>query len=183
MINKRRQFGFTLIEVMLVMAILGLIASAVVFTLPGGERGGDSPHNAAVALRQQLNYAREYAMVRQQPVGLKFHEDGYRFLFWQDEQWKEKSPRGLRAQKTEWPMRWEFTSRGIAIVEQSESLESGLFADESDDDSLVPDILILPSGEMTLFSVHIEHLNEPEAERWLIAQNSWLMSISEEAPE
>jgi general secretion pathway protein H len=34
-INKRRQFGFTLIEVMLVMAILGLIASAVVFTLPG----------------------------------------------------------------------------------------------------------------------------------------------------
>ena len=183
MINKRCQFGFTLIEVMLVMAILGLIASAVVFTLPGGERGKDSPHNAAVTLRQQLNYAREYAMVRQQPVGLKFHEDGYHFLFWKDEQWLKDSPRGLRAQKTEFPLRWQFNSKGLEVTEQNESLNGGLFAQETEEDKQTPDILILPSGEMTLFSIHIEHLNDPRAERWLIAENSWLISISAEAPE
>ncbi|MCK7459390.1 type II secretion system minor pseudopilin GspH [Idiomarina aminovorans] len=182
-INKRCQFGFTLIEVMLVMAILGLIASAVVFTLPGGERGKDSPHNAAVTLRQQLNYAREYAMVRQQPTGIKFHEDGYEFLFWQDEQWLTQSPRGLRAQKTEFPLRWQFSSQGLQVLEQNESLSDGLFSEESDENKQVPDILILPSGEMTLFSIHIEHLNDPQAERWLIAENSWLISISAEAPE
>ncbi|WP_227016376.1 type II secretion system minor pseudopilin GspH [Idiomarina sp. 017G] len=182
-INKRCSVGFTLIEVMLVMAILGLIASAVMFTLPGGDRGQDSPQNAGVSLRQQLNYAREYAMVRQQPLGLKFQEDGYRFLFWKDEQWREQNARGLRAQETEWPLRWQFTSRGLKILEQNESLSSGLFAEESDEDSIIPDILILPSGEMTLFEVHIEHLNDPDAERWLIAENSWQVSISAEAPE
>jgi general secretion pathway protein H len=36
---------------------------------------------------------------------------------------------------------------------------------------------------MTLFEVHIEHLNDPDAERWLIAENSWQVSISAEAPE
>lgn len=168
---------------MLVMAILGLIASAVMFTLPGGERGQDSPQNAAVTLRQQLNYAREYAMVRQQPVGLKFHEDGYHFLFWKDEQWREENARGLRAQQTEWPLRWQFTSRGLKVLEQDESLEGGLFVEENDEESAIPDILILPSGEMTLFEVHIEHLNDAAAERWLIAENSWQVSIFNEAPE
>lgn len=168
---------------MLVMAILGLIASSVMFTLPSGEKGADSPHNAAVALRQQLNYAREYAMVRQQPVGLKFKQNGYDFFFWKDELWQEDSVRGLRGQTSDDALRWTFKSEGLKILEQTESLNSGLFSTESDDDRIVPDVLILPSGEMTLFSVRIEHLDDPESERWLTAENSWLISLSAEAPE
>lgn len=168
---------------MLVMAILGLIASSVMFTLPGGERGADSPQNAAVTLRQQLNYAREYAMVRQQPVGLKFEQNGYDFLFWQDELWQKNNVRGLRGQQTEEVLRWKFSSQGLKILEQNESLNTGLFAEETDEDRVVPDVLILPSGEMTLFSVRIEHLDDPQAERWLTAENSWLIKLSDKAPE
>lgn len=168
---------------MLVMAILGLIASSVMLTLPGGERGADSPHNAAVTLRQQLNYAREYAMVRQQPVGLKFEQSGYSFVFWKDEQWQQDNVRGLRGQQTEEMLRWTFRSQGLKILEQNDSLNTGLFSEETDEDRVVPDVLILPSGEMTLFTVRIEHLDDSEAERWLTAENSWLISISAEAPE
>lgn len=165
------------------MAILGLIASSVMLTLPGGERGADSPQNAAVTLRQQLNYAREYAMVRQQPVGLIFEQNGYDFLFWKEEQWRQSNVRGLRGQTTDEALRWTFRSEGLKILEQNDSLNSGLFSEETDEDRVIPDILILPSGEMTLFSVRIEHLEDPQAERWLTAENSWLISLSAEAPE
>lgn len=168
---------------MLVMAILGLIASAVMLTLPSNKQGEDSPHNAAVTLQQQLHYAREFAMVRQQPIGVTFDENGYQFLFWHDDQWASGTERGLKAQQTEWPLKWIFTGQGLNILEQNDAVKSGVFSENEDDDRVVPDVLILPSGEMTRFRVHIEHVNDPEAERWLVAENSWLISITAEKPE
>ena len=189
MTNRPQQKGFTLIELMLVMAILGLIASSVMLTLPGSNRQQNSAQDSAITLQQQLQYAREYAMVRQQPLAIAFNDNGYEFLVWQDESWQTFSARGLKPQQTEWPISWQLLSQDMAELAQNEELNEGVFGsgDEAgqDDDSeeTQPDVLILPSGEMTAFSLKIEKANDMSAERWVKTENSWQLTVLKEAPE
>lgn len=174
---------------MLVMAILGLIASSVMLTLPGSNRQQNSGQDSAVTLQQQLHYAREYAMVRQQPLAIAFNNRGYEFLTWKDNSWQPFDAPGLKAQQTEWPLGWRLIDYNIAALSQNEALNNGLFGtgeDSSNEDSAeekAPDVLILPSGEMTAFTVKIEHANDMDAERWLATKNSWEFIILNKAPE
>lgn len=174
---------------MLVMAILGLIASSVMLTLPGSNRQQNSAQDSAVTLQQQLQYAREYAMVRQQPLGIAFNEAGYEFLTWQEEAWQVIEVRGLKAQQTEWPLSWRLVEYDMAELSQNEELNGGVFGageeSESNEDTEVkrPDVLILPSGEMTAFTLKIEHADDIDAERWVKTENSWQLVILKEAPK
>ncbi|WPZ01901.1 type II secretion system minor pseudopilin GspH [Idiomarina sp. OXR-189] len=187
--NRRQQQGFTLIELMLVMAILGLIVSSVMLTLPGSNRQQNSAQDSAITLQQQLQYAREYAMVRQQPLALAFNDNGYEFLVWQDESWQSFNTRGLKSQQTEWPLSWQLLNQDMAELAQNEELNDGVFGSgddsEQDDDSEIkrPDVLILPSGEMTAFTLKIENANDIAAERWVKTENSWQLVVLNEAPE
>jgi general secretion pathway protein H len=187
--NRRQQQGFTLIELMLVMAILGLIASSVMLTLPGSNRQQNSAQDSAITLQQQLQYAREYAMVRQQPLALAFNDNGYEFLVWQEESWQSFNTRGLKPQQTEWPLSWQLLNQDMAELAQNEELNDGVFGSgddsEQDDDSEIkrPDVLILPSGEMTAFTLKIENANDIAAERWVKTENSWQLIVLNEAPE
>ena len=189
MTNRRQQQGFTLIELMLVMAILGLIVSSVMLTLPGSNRQQNSAQDSAITLQQQLQYAREYAMVRQQPLALVFNDNGYEFLVWQDESWQSFNTRGLKSQQTEWPLSWQLLNQDMAELAQNEELNDGVFGSgddsEQDDESEIkrPDVLILPSGEMTAFTLKIENANDIAAERWVKTENSWQLVVLNEAPE
>ena len=189
MTNRRQQQGFTLIELMLVMAILGLIASSVMLTLPGSNRQQNSAQDSAITLQQQLQYAREHAMVRQQPLALAFNDNGYEFLVWQEESWQSFNTRGLKPQQTEWPLSWQLLNQDMAELAQNEELNDGVFGSgddsEQDDESEIkrPDVLILPSGEMTAFTLKIENANDIAAERWVKTENSWQLIVLNEAPE
>ena len=58
------------------MAIVGLIAASVVFTVPSMTRDETTPQTAAATLKAQLQWARERAMIEQRPLGLLLKTEG-----------------------------------------------------------------------------------------------------------
>lgn len=184
---RRRNNGFTLVEMLLVMAIIGMIAGTVAFTLPSSSARDKSPQDIAVTLKEQLQYAREYAMVRQQPLGLVMDDDGYQFVHWYDNQWQPLNARGLKAVNWDERLRWQLQPLEGNLVAQEEAARDLLFQpdgdnDEQEDEQPQPQILILPSGEMTAFSLALDKPQLARREqRWLIAQSAWQVSIQDEA--
>lgn len=68
--------GFSLVEVMVALAILGLLTGAVLMTLPAdGPRLADE----AERLAARLEHAREEALAKNRPVEVAFVANGYRF--------------------------------------------------------------------------------------------------------
>ena len=68
--------GFTLVELMVVLAILALAATAVVLTIPGEERGVRSE---ADRLAARLAGARDVAVIEGRSVAVNFAPSGYGF--------------------------------------------------------------------------------------------------------
>ncbi|GAA5180236.1 type II secretion system minor pseudopilin GspH [Niveibacterium umoris] len=71
------QYGFTLIEVMVVLVVLAITASAVTFSLEGMSRRDDE--READRLRLVLEAAGERAAVRGTPIAAEFLPGRYRF--------------------------------------------------------------------------------------------------------
>lgn len=68
--------GFTLVELMVVLAILALAATAVVLTIPGEER---TVRSEADRLSARLAAARDIAVVEGRSVAVNFAPSGYGF--------------------------------------------------------------------------------------------------------
>lgn len=82
-ISRQRLFcpdrgrGFTLIEMMVVLVIVGLVASGISLGLNGFHAREDK--NALERLRRVLEATAQRAMVRGQPLAFELLADGYRF--------------------------------------------------------------------------------------------------------
>ncbi|WP_165967323.1 GspH/FimT family pseudopilin [Luteimonas aestuarii] len=68
--------GFTLVELMVVLAILGVAGAAVALSLPPGDA---SLHRQADAFALHLQRAREEAILAARPVRVRADADGYAF--------------------------------------------------------------------------------------------------------
>lgn len=74
--------GFTLIEVMVVIVIIGVMASMIVVSVTLGDPQREL-RNEAERLRTVLALAAEEAVIQQVELGAEFTESGYRFLKWE----------------------------------------------------------------------------------------------------
>ncbi|MCB1914182.1 MAG: prepilin-type N-terminal cleavage/methylation domain-containing protein [Rhodocyclaceae bacterium] len=82
-----RTRGFTLIEVMVVLVIVGLVATGIGVSLNALE--GRESARAVERLRLVLEATAERAAVRGQPIAVEFLADGYRFAaFDTDGSWR-----------------------------------------------------------------------------------------------
>ncbi len=68
--------GFTLVELMIVLAIMALAATAVVLTIPGEER---TVRSEADRLAARLAAARDIAVIEGRSVAVSFAPSGYGF--------------------------------------------------------------------------------------------------------
>ena len=73
---RRDANGFTLVELMVVLAIMALAATAVVLTIPGDER---SVRSEADRLAARLAGARDIAVIEGGSVAVNFAPSGYGF--------------------------------------------------------------------------------------------------------
>lgn len=112
---RRGELGFTLIELMVVVTIIGLASAVVVLALPD-PRGRLSDEAARFAARASA--ARDLAVVGAKPISVWVSEGGYGFDERRDGDWVAMAEKPLRV--TQW-------GRGTHAVPTSGSRDRVLF--------------------------------------------------------
>ena len=170
-----KQNGFTLIEVMLVIVLVGLMVSVIQFSA-SGDKAEETLEMSSKRFAGVFNIAAEYGMLNNLELGLMIDKNGYQFLGYDGEKWTDVSENLLFS-------RYELPE-GVELVLQLDDLpieEPQLFDtkvfnelqeankdpdDELDEDvdsesnieekKLIPQIYILSSGEITPFSLRFK---------------------------
>jgi len=81
-----RQAGFTMVEILAALAIMGMMASVVVMTLPGDDRAF---RNEVKQLAARLEMAAEESIVTGRSLGFAISNDGYSFQQISNGAWAE----------------------------------------------------------------------------------------------
>jgi len=153
----RRAAGFTLLELMVVLVLIGIIFSFAMLSLRGDDIS-ELMNQETRRLATLLELAGDEAILRGEELAINFMEDGYEFLVLQNNSWQPSEDDGLLkaySLPTEIELRLEVegeppelhSSAGLADGDSEE--DSG----EDDEDSPTPEVFILSSGEMTPFTV------------------------------
>ena len=88
--------GFTLIELVVVLAIVALGAAAVLFSVPGPER---SLRDSSERLAAQAAALRDQAVLDGQPMAIRIGSDGYGFEHFDGRAWVAEQEKPFRAVK------------------------------------------------------------------------------------
>jgi len=152
--------GFTLIEVLVVVTIIGIISAVVVLSL--GNLGDDRElQTEARRITSLIEMASDEATLQGRDFGLEFLQTGYRFVEYDalTGQWSEVFGDELMrlrqlAQDTEFDLFLE-DRRVLLDIDAADSAQN----DDADDNYLrqdyLPHILILSSGDITPFRLEI----------------------------
>ncbi|MBA6295304.1 type II secretion system minor pseudopilin GspH [Colwellia sp. MB02u-9] len=158
--DKHRQQGFTLIEVMLVIVLIGVMVSAVQFTFSGNKAEQVLEQNS-IRFAGVFDVAAEYGLLNNIELGLFVEKNTYQFLGYDGVSW---SPIASN------PMFEVFTlPEGIEITLQLDDLpieepllfDSSLLINEDQDDNFteeekkktIPQVYMLSGGDITPFSL------------------------------
>lgn len=166
---QQRNNGFTLVEVMLVMLLIGLLATTVVMNFTGESRE-ERLEKEAERLQQLFHFVAETAMLKQQEWGLYVLPDRYGFLYYnnKDGKWVEADePAGLRQHKLPHDISLTLELEGLPGEETNllSQLDWQLDDDteQSDEDSkipVLPQVFVLSSGEISPFQLLLTERSE-----------------------
>ena len=150
--------GFTLIEVLVVLVLIGIIISFAVLKV-GGDQRADELDRAARTFAAVLELASDMAISRGEEWGVRVDSEGYRFLvLGQDEQDAEKKEKWIDVENDP-VFRSRAWDRGMRVELELEGRDTVL--EDADEEQDKPSILLLSSGEMTPF---IATFSAPETE-------------------
>jgi general secretion pathway protein H len=133
--------GFSLIEILVVVVILGIVAVAATLAI-GGAGGERQLARDAERLGALIGYACEQAEVRGRAIGLSLDRHGYRFSRAEHVDWLPEKDGELRPRKWSVAAEAELT-RGGQHVEVGESLPDK------------PQLVCFASGELTAFRLDL----------------------------
>jgi general secretion pathway protein H len=168
--------GFTLLEVMLVLLIMGLATGAVVLSY-SGENGPELLKKQTQRLQVVFNMASDFAVLNQRQLGLRVENgnNSYYFMYQDEEQEWQKLELDNTFAEHQLPdlfslelfltgLPWEtensLFSSGIFDEELSVSNDGVEIGNEEDKKLDPPQIFIFSSGEITPFSITLAY--EPE---------------------
>lgn len=175
--RRSGQGGFTLIELMMVMVLLGLVVGVAVSTLGGGGQSRELV-NESNRLHAVLKMALEEAVFSNTEIGFSIDNSGYEFLQYQDKErkWVNAEKPFLRAHTfPEW-LTTDFAREGdeIRLKDEKASENSmssmGLSWDTGGDDQKKekagkpkrPQVMLLSSGEVTPFKIGLQFQDDSD---------------------
>ena len=165
--TKKTSTGFTLIEVMVVIVLIGLMASAVQFTF-----NGNSPEKLLKKESERFsaifNMAAEYSMLNNLELGLVVEENTYQFLGFDGQKWIPAPDNELLAPYT-LPEEVELVltlddlpldeAPLINVLREEEDFDltfSGSELESDEKEKLIPQVYILSGGDLTPFSLRFK---------------------------
>ena len=147
--SKRRSGGFTLIEIMIVVFIIGLVAAIAVVSFSGDSRDTELDKEAE-RLDALLDYAREQAELQTRDYGFRMNRNSYQFVVFD-------------------PLRdeWRLATEDDALRERAlpEGLLPGLVVEGRPVvldtrwpkiDDFKPQVMIFGNGDLSSFSISLE---------------------------
>lgn len=135
--------GYTLIEVMVVIAIMALLTSIVIPYLPVDKT--KQLLATADRFKLQISYAQSQSILQSQDMGLMLTETGYQFVQRAPESWQPVDDEGIPPVKLD-----SFLTQQLFIEEVEYLSEEPL-----DDEPVAPAVLFFSSGETTPFEYRL----------------------------
>ncbi|WP_339720567.1 type II secretion system minor pseudopilin GspH [uncultured Paraglaciecola sp.] len=168
-----KQFGFSLIEVMVVLFIMGMATGAVMLSY-SGESGQDLLKKQSQRLQVVFNMASDYAVLNQKQLGLRVEskDNIYYFMYLDEEQEWQKLELDETFSDHQLP---EMFSLDLSLTDLPWETEDSLFSSDAFDEGLSvsedgveigdeeekkldpPQVFIFSSGEITPFSVTLAY--------------------------
>lgn len=157
--DRINQRGFTLIEILVVLVIVGLLAALTVANMAGGSRHRElQEHVRELYLLMQT--ASELAVLNNRELALVLEEDGYQFVAHDDEtgEWIATSERLFRPRHfPQW--------LAVTVYAGSEAprLPSG------EDAGLRPEVVFFSSGETTPFELEFALASDSDTRHRIVS--------------
>lgn len=156
---KLRHAGFTLMEVMLVILLMGLTAAAVTMSI-----GNSGPQQALDRTARQFIAATEMVLdetvLSGQFIGIVIEKTSYQFVFYKDGKWEPLDKDRLLSEKQMEPgVVMNLVLDGLPLVQDDEEddswFEEPLIEPSADDKRKHPEpqVMLFPSGEMSAFEL------------------------------
>ncbi|MGE6434679.1 type II secretion system minor pseudopilin GspH [Shewanella baltica] len=156
---KLRHAGFTLMEVMLVILLMGLTAAAVTMSI-----GNSGPQQALDRTARQFIAATEMVLdetvLSGQFIGIVIEKTSYQFVFYKDGKWEPLDKDRLLSEKQMEPgVVMNLVLDGLPLVQDDEEDDSWfkepLIEPSADDKKKHPEpqVMLFPSGEMSAFEL------------------------------
>ncbi|MFL1484963.1 type II secretion system minor pseudopilin GspH [Marinobacter sp. LN3S78] len=155
--REPRQSGFTMIEILVVLVLVGLLASLAIVNLGGGREQREMTSKIR-ELYVLMQTASEQAILNSEELGLVIDEEGYRFVVFDEleREWASESARLFQGRGfPEWMSVTLFTNGDIPRLAKGED-------DEDEENRLRPDIVFYSSGETTPFELEFLATMSPD---------------------
>lgn len=154
-----RHQGFTLLEILLVVLLMGLAASAVTFTLGNTDKKQELTR-VAQKFMATTELVLDETVLSGHFIGIIVDDDRYRFVVYHEDKWQPlESDRMLGEVQMEPEISLALVLEGLPLVQEDEEDESWFdepFIEETDSEKKKnpePQIMLFPSGEMTGFEL------------------------------
>lgn len=173
-----QQQGFTLLEILLVVVIVGVMASLATLSIPSADFN-DELEREARKIAAQTSLLQDEAIVQSRELGIRVWQNGYRFWGWLPQQGWQPLSDDLDFQPHVLPINSEIslTLNGQPVLLDlvpnkgfpNPSVSNAGTNTQPDFNANLPSIVLYSSGEATPFELTLNH---PDADQeWKIEGN------------